>query len=116
MNQSRRRFVGQCAALAGTAAVSAVTGRMPSETAHAEPLGNWAGNYRYSTNRITSATSLAQFREFVRTQARFKVLGTRHCFNGIADSADHLLSLGDMAAVVALDRARRTVTVEAGMS
>lgn len=116
MNQSRRGFVGQCAALAGTAAVSAVTRRMPSEAAQAEPLRNWAGNYQFSTDRITSATSLAQIREFVRTQAHFKVLGTRHCFNGIADSADHLLSLGDMAAVVALDRARRTVTVEAGMS
>jgi xylitol oxidase len=116
MNKGRRRFVGQCAALASTAAVSAVTGRMPSEAAQAEPLRNWAGNYQYSTSRITSATSLAQIQEFVRTQAHFKVLGTRHCFNGIADSADHLLSLGDMAAVVALDRARRTVTVEAGMS
>jgi xylitol oxidase len=116
MNQSRRLFVGRCAALAGTAAVSAVTGRMPAEAGQAEPLRNWAGNYQYSTRRLTSATSLAQIREFVRTQARFKVLGTRHCFNGIADSADHLLSLRDMTAVVALDRAARTVTVEAGMS
>lgn len=115
MNQGRRRFVGQCAALAGTAAVSAVTGRMPCEAAQAEPLRNWAGNYQYSTNRITPATSLAQIREFVSTQAHFKVLGTRHCFNGIADSADDLLSLGDMTGVV-LDRAARTVTVEAGTS
>lgn len=115
MNQGRRRFVGQCAALAGTAAVSAVTGRTRSEAAQAEPLRNWAGNYQYSTHRITSPTSLAQIREFVSTQARFKVLGTRHCFNGIADSADHLLSLRDMTAVV-LDRAARTVTVEAGTS
>jgi xylitol oxidase len=116
MNQSRRRFVGQCAALAGTAAVSAVTGGVPSEAAQAEPLRNWAGNYQYSTSRLTSATSLAQIREFVRAHAHFKVLGTRHCFNGIADSVDHLLSLRDMTAVVALDRAARTVTVEAGMS
>ena len=116
MNHSRRRFVGQCAALASTAAVSAATGRVPSEAAPAEPLRNWAGNYQYGTRRITSATSLAQIREFVGTHAHFKVLGTRHCFNGIADSADHLLSLRDMTAVVALDRAARTVTVEAGMS
>ena len=71
MNQSRRLFVGRCAALAGTAAVSAVTGRMPSEAAQAEPLRNWAGNYQYSTSRLTSATSLAQVREFVRTEAHF---------------------------------------------
>ena len=91
-------------------------GRIPVEAAQAQPLRNWAGNYRYSTNRITSATSVAQIQEFVRKHARFKVLGTRHCFNGIADSADHLLSLREMKEVVALDRAARTVTVESGMS
>ena len=116
MNQSRRRFVGQCVAVVSTSAVSAVTGRMSAEAAQAQPLRNWAGNYEYSTNRITSATSLAQVQEFVRKHAHFKVLGTRHCFNGIADSADHFLSLREMKEVVALDRAARTVTVESGMS
>jgi alditol oxidase len=116
MNQSRRRFVGQCAAVVSTSAVSAVMARMPAEVSQAQPLRNWAGNYQYSTNRITSATSLAQIQEFVRKHAHFKVLGTRHCFNGMADSADHLLSLREMKAVVALDRAARTVTVESGMS
>jgi xylitol oxidase len=111
MNQSRRRFVGQCAAVVSTSAVSAMTPRIPAEAAQTQPLRNWAGNYRYSTNRITSATSLAQIQEFVRKHAHFKVLGTRHCFNGIADSADHFLSLREMKAVVALDRAARTVTV-----
>ena len=116
MNQSRRRFVGQCAAVVGTSAVSAMTGRMSAEAAQAQPLRNWAGNYEYSTNRITSATSLAQIQEFVRTHEHFKVLGSRHCFNGIADSADHFLSLREMKAVVALDRTARTVTVDSGMS
>ena len=115
MNQSRRRFVGQCVAVVSTSAVSAVT-RMSAEAAQAQPLRNWAGNYGYSTNRITSATSLAQIQEFVRKHAHFKVLGTRHCFNGIADSVDDFLSLREMKAVVALDRAARTVTVESGMS
>ena len=77
---------------------------------------NWAGNYRYGTDRITSVTSVAQVQEFVRTHDRFKVLGTRHCFNGIADSADAFLSLRDMANVVELDRAAQTVTVESGIS
>ena len=89
MNQSRRRFVGQCVGVVSTSAVSAVAGRLSAEAAQAQPLRNWAGNYEYSTNRITSATSLAQIQEFVRKHAHFKVLGTRHCFNGIADSTDH---------------------------
>jgi xylitol oxidase len=116
VKQSRRRFVGQCAAAASTSAVSALIGRVPAEAAQAEPLRNWAGNYRYGTNRLTSATSLPQIQDFVRKHAHFKVLGTRHCFNGIADSADHFLSLREMTQVVALDRAARTVTVESGMS
>jgi alditol oxidase len=116
VNQSRRDFVGQCAAVAGTAAVSATMGRTRAEATQTEPLRNWAGNHQYGTSNLTSATSLAQVQEFVRTHARFKVLGTRHCFNGIADSADQLLSLREMNAVVALDRAARTVTVESGMS
>jgi xylitol oxidase len=44
------------------------------------------------------------------------VLGTRHCFNGIADSADQFLSLREMKQVVELDRTARKVTVESGIS
>jgi xylitol oxidase len=44
------------------------------------------------------------------------VLGTRHCFNNIADSTHSLLSLKSMDQVVALDSEARTVTVDAGMT
>ena len=69
MNQSRRRFVGRCAAVVSTSAVSAVMGRM-AEASQTQPLRNWAGNYQYRTNRITPATSVAQIQEFVRKQAQ----------------------------------------------
>lgn len=116
MNQSRRRFVGQCAAVVGTSAVSALAARVPLAASQPEPLLNWAGNHRYGTTRLTSATSLAEVQAFVRQHERFKVLGTRHCFNSIADSADAFLSLREMTEVVELDRAASTVTVEAGIS
>jgi xylitol oxidase len=89
---------------------------MPASASQDQPLLNWAGNYRYRTQRITSATSLAQVQEFVKKHERFKVLGTRHCFNGIADSTDQFLSLREMKQVLELDRAARKVTVESGMS
>ncbi len=79
------------------------------------PLTNWSGNYQYSTDQISHARSVDDVRAIVKQHDRLKVLGTRHCFNGIADSAHHLLSLGEMNRVVELDRAERTVTVEAGM-
>ncbi len=44
------------------------------------------------------------------------MLGTRHCFNNVADSVDNLLSLRPMDQVVALDTEANTVTVDAGMS
>jgi alditol oxidase len=81
-----------------------------------DKLKNWAGNFEYSTERLYSANSLEQVQEFVRKQAKLKVLGTRHCFNKIADSTHNLLSLKTMDKVAALDPEARTVTVEAGMS
>ena len=58
-----------------------------------ERLTNWAGNLEYSTERLYSATSLEQVRDYVKKENKFKVLGTRHCFNNIADSKDSFLSL-----------------------
>lgn len=81
-----------------------------------DKLKNWAGNLEYSTDRLHSANSLAEVQEFVKTQRKLKVLGTRHCFNDIADSTQRLLSLKPMDKVVALDPQARTVTVGAGMS
>src|ERR1700736_5904554 len=81
-----------------------------------DKLKNWAGNVEYGTDRLYSATSLEQVREFVRKQRRLKVLGTRHCFNRIADSAETFLSLRQMDKVLALDPLARTVTIPANMS
>ena len=49
-------------------------------------LTNWAGNIEYSTEKLYPAASLQQVRSFVKKQTKLKVLGTRHCFNNIADS------------------------------
>jgi xylitol oxidase len=77
-------------------------------------LTNWAGNLEYSTDRLYSANSLEQVRSYVKKQSKLKVLGTRHCFNSIADSTNNFLSLKSMDGVVALDAEARTVTVNAG--
>ena len=79
-------------------------------------LKNWAGNLEYGTDRLYSPDSLEQVRRFVKAQGKLKVLGTRHCFNDIADSPQSLLSLKSMDKVLALDPDARTVTVEAGMT
>src|SRR6202165_2202893 len=79
-------------------------------------LQNWAGNLEYSTDRMFSANSLEQVLSYVKKQSKLKVLGTRHCFNNIADSTHHFLSLKSMDEVVALEPEAHTVTVDAGMT
>jgi xylitol oxidase len=79
-------------------------------------LKNWAGNLEYSTDHLGTANSLEQVRSYVQQQSKLKVLGTRHCFNNIADSQDNLLSLKAMDKVIALDAAARNVTVAAGIT
>src|SRR5438132_4793719 len=81
-----------------------------------DKLKNWAGNVDYSTENLYSATSINQVQEFVKKRNKLKVLGTRHCFNKIADSTDYFLSLKEMDEVIALDPQARTVTVAAGVT
>jgi alditol oxidase len=81
-----------------------------------DKLKNWAGNIEYSSDTVQTSTSVAEVREFVKKENKLKVLGTRHCFNNIADSKDIFLSLKPMDEVIALDPAKRTVTVGAGVT
>ncbi len=86
------------------------------ESANGQALRNWAGNLRYSTANLVRSKSLSQVRETVAQHARLKALGTRHCFNRIADSSQQLISLRSMNRPLELDEDKRTVTVEAGIS
>lgn len=81
-----------------------------------KPISNWAGNLTYGTTRLREMSNLEQVRAQVRSLSRMKVLGTRHCFNSIADTRDEFLSLKPMHEVVSIDTAARTVTVDAGIT
>jgi xylitol oxidase len=72
---------------------------------------NWAGNVAYSTDRVEEAGSIEEIRAAVRSHDKVKVLGTRHCFNSIADSRHNFLSLS--ATGMEIDAQARTVTVDA---
>ena len=80
-----------------------------------EKLKNWAGNYEYGTDRLYYAESFEQVPEMVKRYKKLKVLGTRHCFNGIADSTDNFISLKSLDKLMVLDREALTVTVGAGL-
>lgn len=76
---------------------------------------NWAGNLTYRAANWHSPRSVGEVRERVRRADRVKVLGSRHSFNGIADTDGAMLSLEHLNRVVGLDRERGTVTVEGGI-
>src|SRR5258708_13294960 len=81
-----------------------------------DKLKNWAGNIDYSTENLYSASSIEQVCSFVTQHAKLKALGTRHCFNKIADSHDYFLSLKSMDDVISLDAKPHTLTLGAGIT
>ena len=75
---------------------------------------NWAANYTYRAAALHRPATLDQVRELVAGSERLRVLGSRHSFNDIADSAE-LLSLDGLPAEVAVDHAAGTVSLAAGL-
>ncbi len=75
---------------------------------------NWAGNYRYRAGRLHRPSRLEQVREIVVNAPRVRVLGSRHSFTDIADSAE-LLALDGLPADVVVDRGAGTVSLPAGL-
>jgi xylitol oxidase len=78
------------------------------------PRTNWSGNYHYSTNRVLQPASVAETQDAVRSVAGVRALGTRHSFNGIADSQIAQISTLKLKDVT-LDAKASTVTVGAGI-
>lgn len=107
----KRTFLRLSAAVATTPVLAPLASLIPRD----DTLKNWAGNYTYSTNRLHEASSAEAAREWVRKQANFKVLGSRHCFNGIADSTHQLLHLKGLDQLLSLDAGAKTVTVGSAM-
>src|SRR5271155_415082 len=94
-----------------TAAMAVPSASRAFAWAAADKLKNWAGNIEYGTERLYPTSSLQQVRDYVKSESKLKVLGTRHSFNHIADSKDCFLSLQPMNEVVTIDPAAHTVTV-----
>lgn len=81
----------------------------------AVPRTNWAKNLHYSTNRVYAPTDATQVPEIVKANAKLKGLGSRHCFNNIADSTAAQISMREVKGIF-IDAAAKTVTVGAGIA
>lgn len=77
---------------------------------------NWAGNYRYGASAFARPDSAEQVQELLASGGgKVKALGSRHSFNGIADTGGLQLSSERLNRILELDPARGRVTIEGGV-
>src|SRR5690242_6141398 len=79
------------------------------------PGSNWAGTYTYRARQLHRPETLEQVQQIVARADSVHVLGSRHSFNEIADSAE-LISLEALSADVRVEHAAGTVSFNAGMT
>jgi xylitol oxidase len=91
---------------------------MQQDVPAAAPERNWAGNLAYRAARLHRPTTVAELQEVVARSERVKPLGSRHCFNDIADTTGDLVVLDRLPGAVEItlrDDGTGTVEVPAGM-
>jgi xylitol oxidase len=76
---------------------------------------NWAGSHTFAATTLHEPTSLAELQRIVANAPKIHALGTRHCFNDIADSVE-LVSVAKLPRELTIDRANSTVTIDAGVT
>ena len=79
------------------------------------PRTNWAGNFTYGASRFLVPGTVEEAREAVSAADKVAVVGSRHCFNDIADTTGTHISLERLNRVLSLDKASSQVTVEGGI-
>ena len=77
-------------------------------------LTNWAGNYVYRARKVHAPRALSELQEILCTVPRVRVVGARHSFTDIADSAE-LVTLDRMATEMVVDRDAMTVSFSGGV-
>lgn len=75
---------------------------------------NWAGNVTYRTDSVLHPSSVEEVRDLISRGGPMRVLGTRHCFNDIADTAGSLLALDEMPMEIEVSADRGSVRVSSG--
>ena len=75
---------------------------------------NWAGNIRFGADRNHLPRNIDEICDVVRRAERLGIVGARHSFNDIADTAGELICLERYDHPIAIDRALSHATVSAG--
>ncbi|MBB5742336.1 xylitol oxidase [Microbacterium ginsengiterrae] len=75
---------------------------------------NWAGNVTYQADVVEHPSSLEELREIVLRDGPLRVLGTRHCFNDIADTSGALFALDRLPDEIEVSADRDSVRLSSG--
>src|SRR5450432_849739 len=94
----RKTFIKLSSAFAFSPVISSIPNIMQQEK-----LKNWAGNLTYGTSNVFYPVSVQEVQAIVKKCKKLRGLGTRHCFNTIADSKDNLISSGKLNHILSLD-------------
>lgn len=77
-------------------------------------MKNWSNTYEYSARRIEAPTTIDELRRTVAAAERVRPLGSRHSFNGIADTSGTLVDMTALPVEVSIDADAGTATVSGG--
>ena len=108
----KRNFLKGSAAAAATLVLPGWQACLAADAA--VPRTNWSGNYHYRTDKVLQPGTVAEVQDAVRSVDAVRALGTRHAFNGMADSQSAQISTLKLTGA-AVDPASRTVAVGAGI-
>jgi xylitol oxidase len=99
----------------GAFLASGLISRIGSAQAAAQSRTNWAGNYTFHTDHVLEPKTVEEVQRAVVNCNKLRAVGSRHSFNGIADSTQNQISLKQLDGMT-VDKDARTVTVGAGVT
>jgi xylitol oxidase len=76
---------------------------------------NWAGNLTYRASGVEHPASIEELQALLARGGRVRMLGSRHCFNDIADTDGLLIALDRMPTLFEVNEARDAVRVSGGL-
>jgi xylitol oxidase len=79
-------------------------------------MKNWAGNLEYSATSVARPESVDELAEIVGSAERVKALGSRHCFNDVADTDGVQVVLDRLPGSVEVDTERRVARIPGGIT
>lgn len=77
---------------------------------------NWAGNLSYSAKDFHQPTSIEELQSAIKSADKVRTLGTKHCFNRIADSKFNQVSVRSLGQQMEIDKDKMQATIDAGVS